>query len=320
MKVGVVCEKCEGFNELDVERCSSCGVLLSENISCVSDRLEEKYMVAPTGGKKCSNCGLDIPQGFKFCGGCGTKIEEFDAGAAQSGQGQEPAAKTLFFGAMQAPGRAKLILIKSQGQDGMTYYLSSTEHIAGRDGGDIPFPEPDPLLSPTHANFYYEEGTLFVRDEESANGVFIRITDSVPINSGDTFLVGEQLMRIEKTRDDEAPSVDGEGTYFYSSPSYPSAFQAVQILHGGSIGTVFRAHGDKLTIGREGNDLNFPDDPFISGHHAHVSVASEDTDSDFLLTDMGSKNGTFFRLSETRKLGHGDYVFIGQQLLRVEII
>lgn len=318
--MGLVCEKCEVFNELDAERCSSCGASLLEKVSFSSDRLEDKQMVAPTGGIKCSNCGLDIPQGFKFCGGCGTKIEEDSAEAAQPGQGQEPAAKTLFFGAMQAPGRAKLILIKSQGQDGMTYYLSATEHVAGRDGGDIPFPEPDPLLSPTHANFYYDEGNLFVRDEESANGVFIRIIDSVPMNSGDTFLVGEQLMRVEKTRDDEAPSVDGEGTYFYSSPSHPSAFQAVQILHGGPVGKVFRAHGDKLTVGREGNDLNFPDDPFISGHHAHVSVASEDAGSDFLLSDMGSKNGTFLRLSEPRKLAHGDYVFIGQQLLRVEII
>lgn len=276
-------------------------------------------MEAPTGGIKCSQCGADVPDGFKFCGRCGTKVEEGSSPAAGPGEGQAPVAKTLFFGAMQAPGKAKLILIKSQGQDGMTYYLSATEHVAGREGGDIPFPEPDPLLSPVHATFYYQDGDLYVRDEESANGVFIRITDSVPMDSGDTFLVGEQLMRIEKTRDEEAPAVDGEGTFFYSSPSYPSAFQAVQVLSGGSVGRVFRARGDKLTIGREGNDLNFPEDPFISGHHAHVTVAPDEGSANYFLTDMGSKNGTFLRLNEPRKLSHGDYVFIGQQLLRVEI-
>ena len=276
-------------------------------------------MEAPTGGKKCPQCGADVPDGFNFCGRCGNKIDENAASPAPQDAGQAPVAKTLFFGAMQTPGRAKLILIKSQGQDGMTYYLSDTEHIAGRaEGSHIPFPEPDPLLSPSHANFYYDENKdLHVRDEESTNGVFIRITDSVPLDSGDTFLVGEELMRIEKTRDDEAPAVDGEGTYFYSSPSYPSSFQAVQILHGGSVGKIFRARGDKLTIGRESNDLDFPDDPFISTHHVQVSVS--EGDSDFVLTDMGSKNGTFLRLNEPRKLSHGDYVFIGQQLLRVEI-
>jgi pSer/pThr/pTyr-binding forkhead associated (FHA) protein len=269
-------------------------------------------MEAPTGGSKCPQCGAEIPEGFKFCGKCGTKIDE---AAPAAGGGQAPVAKTLFFGAMQTPGRAKLILIKGQGQDGMTYYLSAKEHIAGRSDGEIQFPDPDPLLSPRHANFYYDDGKLFVRDEESTNGVFIRITDGVPLSSGDTFLVGEQLLRVEKTRDEEAPSVDGEGTYFYSSPSYPSVFQLVQILHGGSVGRIFRARGDKLTIGREGNDVNFPDDPFISGHHAQIEV----TEDGFRLTDMGSKNGTFLRLPEPTQLSHGDYVFLGQQLLRVEV-
>ena len=58
--------------------------------------------------------------------------------------------------------------------DGVTYVLSSTEHIAGRLEGAILFPE-DPLLSPRHANFIYRDGKLTVRDEGSANGVFVRI-------------------------------------------------------------------------------------------------------------------------------------------------
>ena len=37
------------------------------------------------------------------------------------------------------------------------------------------------------------------------------------------------------------------------------------------------------------------------------------------LTDLGSKNGTFVRINDESPLDHGDYVFLGQQLLRVEI-
>jgi pSer/pThr/pTyr-binding forkhead associated (FHA) protein len=37
------------------------------------------------------------------------------------------------------------------------------------------------------------------------------------------------------------------------------------------------------------------------------------------LTDLKSRNGTFVRLKTEKELGHGDYLFIGRKLLRVEI-
>ena len=38
------------------------------------------------------------------------------------------------------------------------------------------------------------------------------------------------------------------------------------------------------------------------------------------VTDLGSRNGTFVRVTVERVLKHSDYVFLGQQLLRVEIV
>ena len=70
-------------------------------------------------------------------------------------------------------------------------------------------------------------------------------------------------------------------------------------------------------MGREANTLNFPDDRFISGHHARLD-ASSDAD-EVILTDTGSRNGTFIRIEGAQELFHGDYLFVGQQLLRVEI-
>src|SRR5258706_9163133 len=118
------------------------------------------------------------------------------ASAGPSLRRQGGAAKTMFFGAMQAPGRAKLILIKGEGLDGVSYVLSATEHLAGRGEGAILFPE-DTLLSPRHCNFVYRDGKLFVRDEGSANGVFVRIIKPHVVASGAPFLVREQLLRIE---------------------------------------------------------------------------------------------------------------------------
>src|SRR6185312_4722400 len=123
--------------------------------------------------------------------------------------GPKPGAKTMFFGAMQAPS-PKLILIKGEGMDGVTYVLSSTEHVAGRLEGAILFPE-DPLLSPRHANFIYRDGKLFVRDEGSANGVFVRIIRPNALQPGGLFLVGEQLLRVEAVPSESHPTPDSDG-------------------------------------------------------------------------------------------------------------
>lgn len=259
--------------------------------------------------RPCPNCGSPVPVEHRFCGKCGHKTEPTTAAPPASA-----AAKTMFFGTMQAPGRAKLVLIKGEGTDGVSYHLNATEHLTGRMEGAILFPE-DALLSPRHANFVYRDGKLHVHDEGSRNGVFVRIRNPVQMESGDLFLVGEQLLRAEVSQDDVAVRPDGDGTYFYGSPRRPCRFKLAQVLRGGSVGLVFRARADAVTIGREGNDLDFPQDPFISGRHARVDHVG----GAFTLTDLGSKNGTFVRVRNEAPLAHGDYVFLGQQLLRVEI-
>jgi pSer/pThr/pTyr-binding forkhead associated (FHA) protein len=236
--------------------------------------------------------------------------------AAASAAGPAPSGRTQYFGAMQTPGRAKLILIKGDGMDGVSFHLVGTEHFAGRSEGAILFPE-DRLLSPRHANFFYRDGQLYVRDEGSQNGVYIRIRAPIVVDPGASFLVGEQLLRIEPCPPDTMPLPDSEGTYFYGSPKRPARVQLVQILAGGEVGMIFRARTDTLTIGREGNDINFPNDPFVSGRHATVSVIEGGR---LQVTDLGSRNGTFLRIRGQTLLQHGDYVFLGQQLLRVEVV
>jgi hypothetical protein len=45
----------------------------------------------------------------------------------------------------------------------------------------------------------------------------------------------------------------------------------------------------------------------------------EERDGKYYLTDLDSRNGTYVRLKAERALVHGDYVFIGRRLLRVEM-
>jgi len=118
---------------------------------------------------------------------------------------------------------------------------------------------------------------------------------------------------------DTVPVPDADGTYFYGSPKRPSKLMLTQLLAGGQPGMIFRARDDSLSIGREQNDINFPDDPFISGRHALVQATETPDGMRFQIADLGSKNGTFVRVDNEIPLFHGDYVFLGQQLLRVEI-
>jgi pSer/pThr/pTyr-binding forkhead associated (FHA) protein len=263
--------------------------------------LSQEELMEQARNYVCRSCSSGVPTGHKFCGRCGSgvPIEILNA-------------QTLFFGDMQNPAKAKLILIRGEGMDGLSFHLKAEQHIVGRNG-QLVFPD-DPFVSPKHANFFYRDGKLVVRDEGSLNGVYIRVRGTVDIAAGDTFLAGEQLFRLDpmpRASDGQDP----DGTYFYSSPKHPSPFRLTQILQGGAIGMTVCARGTSLQIGREGGDLNFPMDLYMSGSHCRI----EEHGGKFTLTDLNSRNGTYVRIKSERDLAHGDYLFIGRKLLRVEL-
>ncbi|MFO0762963.1 MAG: FHA domain-containing protein [Byssovorax sp.] len=263
--------------------------------------LSQEELMEQARNYVCRSCSSGVPHGHKFCGRCGTAVPLEILNA-----------QTLFFGDMQNPAKAKLILIRGEGMDGLSFHLKAEQHVVGRNG-QLVFPD-DPFVSPKHANFFYREGKLVVRDEGSLNGVYIRVRGTVDITPGDTFLAGEQLFRLDlppRATDGQDP----DGTYFYSSPKHPSAFRLVQILQGGAPGMTVVARGSSLQIGREGGDLNFPGDLYMSGSHCRL----EEAGGKFTLTDLNSRNGTYVRIKSERDLTHGDYVFIGRKLLRVEL-
>jgi len=221
-------------------------------------------------------------------------------------------ARTQYFSDMQNPTKAKLVLVRGEGAEGLSYHLRADKHVAGR-SGNLQFPD-DPFISDRHANFYYRDDKLVVQDENSVNGVYIRIRGGVQVNIGDTFLAGEQMFRIEDNIVSSDPPAE-DGTYFYASPKHAGPFRIVQILQGGVPGMVVCARTSSLQIGREGGDLNFPGDPYMSGTHCRL----EENQGALVLTDLNSRNGTYVLVIGERDLEHGDYLFIGRKLLRVEM-
>ncbi len=328
---GIVCGKCDRLNPVDSSRCADCGNGLSlfggsgkreveaaetaeETTGSEKSRTVNEPPEAATQGTEgepmeqarhyiCKSCYSPVPSGHKFCGKCGTPVPE---------EAMHPADPN-YFGDLQAPGKAKLILIKGEGMDGISYHLNSAEHIAGRKDGPILFTE-DKWLSPKHANFLYQDGQLVVRDEESVNGVFLAVQGAVQVKPGAVFMAGEQVFRVETVDPfDDEPEPDG--TYFFASPRVEATFRIVQVLEGGGDGMVVYGKDGSVVVGRENCDMNFPNDPYMSGTHLTI----EGKGGTIVLTDTNSKNGTYLRIDREQALKHGDYVFLGRQLLRVEI-
>ena len=198
MSVGLLCPQCDVLAELGVTQCGACGAALgwgqarpSSQESSREARTEEKISM-----RNCPTCASPQAADNKFCGSCGGKMDLAPAPEAAAPAGPSTAGKTMFFSNVQMPARAKLILVKGDSGDGVSYQLNGTEHVVGREEGAILFPD-DNLVSPRHANFVYRDTKLFVRDEGSTNGVFMRIRTPVTVDSGGVFLVGEQLLQIE---------------------------------------------------------------------------------------------------------------------------
>ena len=249
--------------------------------------------------RNCSRCGAQLDANWSFCMHCGAPVEDADAGTdAMHGDGEK---------------KFKLVLIRGDGGQTASYALGGTEHTAGRDEGIILFPDDD-TVSPAHANFFYKDGRLLVKDLNSVNGTFFKVTTPLQLRQEDRFIAGEQLMFVEEGATVE-PQADGEGSYFAGTPITSWYFKLVQVLKGGRPGSVHCARKTKVFIGREKADFSFPDDKFMS--HKHCMV--EYRDGGIWLSDIGSRNGTYMRLrtDEERVLNEGDYLFLGRQLIKV---
>jgi pSer/pThr/pTyr-binding forkhead associated (FHA) protein len=252
-----------------------------------------------------------VPVDFKFCGTCGHRLTPGGAAAAAPAPVAAPTPPAAAPAPTSAAGkRGKLVLINPDGSEGATYTFDGNPGTVGRSKGP-PFAM-DAYLSPSHATFSFGNDGCTVRDDQSLNGVYVKVARDTPVRlqDGDIFRIGQEIIRFEA----QPARTRSDGVEPMGSPD-PGYLGRICLVTGRqSIGNAHPIPPDGLHIGRERGDVIFPEDGYVSGLHCRLHHDG----SSIVLTDVGSSNGTFVRIRNDRQVHSGELLLLGQQLFRLQ--
>jgi hypothetical protein len=305
---------------------------------------------APAAAGACPACGGETKPDDKFCRHCGHRLDGGGEVAAALPSAALPSAKvtpggtgpagtmvmpslsvpkpstpqptqapsaTMFFGAASVERFARLTLVKGHTQFGTQWRLQAGETVIGRTSGMVLFPD-DSYLAGRHCRVEFRGEDLWLVPEDERNGVYLRIRQPENLAFGGDFVIGVQRMRLigpaELPRAVNGPAA-GDDTRLLGTEVPVDSFAVKRVFQDPNLAEVYFRPQRVLSIGRARCDVNFPDDPFLSGRHAQLTR----TTTGATLEDLGSRNGTFIRVVGDRKLGHGDVIMLGEQVLRVEV-
>ncbi len=102
-------------------------------------------------------------------------------------------------------------------------------------------------------------------------------------------------------------------TMVMSSVYKPVRGRLYLVMEGGQQGDVYDLE-DETVVGRASGEITFPHDGFMSGRHARIVRRG----ASFVLTDEGSRNGTFIKIKNEVELKPGDMILVGKQLFRFD--
>lgn len=269
------------------------------------------------GNIVCGTCGASWPQAFQFCGKCGGVLGSASTSAVLGLPSIPPPPSGPAPVGPLEPAKIRLVVLRGPGAEGATCEVPIGASTLGRQA-DLSFPA-DPLLAVRHVVFDRSPETLDIVEIPGDSGVFRRAREPTLIRSGEVVFAGEQYLLARLAEDIASePWPPGEQpAETFGTPLPPPRLQVTQLLAGGLPGRVFSTDRDLITIGREGADLSFPQDRFMSGRHARIEIGHGGL---LQVIDSGSLNGTFVRVQRLpHRLQPGDEILCGSMLFRVEI-
>jgi pSer/pThr/pTyr-binding forkhead associated (FHA) protein len=229
----------------------------------------------------------------------------------------ESPSKTLLFSAKRHDVRARIAVLDERGEARRTVGMEEPELTVGRGACDLSFAD-DQYLSPIHARFVLRDGALYVRDLGSCNRTWVFIDAPYTLADTDVLLIGSQILEFQRLGSPAAPRADADGTRRVGSLTpVPDIARLSQLRADGSVrDSQYLAMGRTITIGRDAGDWTFPYDQTMSGRHAEL----HETDGQFIIHDLGSRNGVGVAVRGERALKIGQRILLGDQVLRVESV
>ncbi len=235
----------------------------------------------------------------------------------------EPATTDEVFAAEPAPAPAPepeppyqvTVVVEKGSSAGTGFMLGRLVNAIGSAGAAVEIPE-DPHLAPAHATLVFDDQRLLLRDEGTANGVYLKLKEAAALAPGDLFIAGERLLRFDGPV--EIPLADETDTPFHGAPRPAApAVRVTEVLFGGKTGRTCHRAGPVIAVGKTGCDLNFPADTLLAARHAEIHLAEDGSAS---LVDVGGA-GTLLRVrpQALHELFAGDVLQVGDQVLRIEV-
>jgi hypothetical protein len=302
----------------------------------------------PDGMVQCPRCNSRTPSSFAYCQQCGLHLQALaptdPGGAVRAGMigpgsgasglaaaaavataGIDPQGATMAVSSdgprLPLPGAGAAswgtaVLVNRDGSDGDRFPLGGDYVDIGRAGATMAF-EQDRFLSLRHARIERTGDGARLVSLDPLNGVFRKLELPVDLEDGAVLLVGREVLRFERVADDErdAEPLVQHGVALFGSPPRAPWGRLSELLPSGGVRDVRHLNGEEVVIGREEGELVFRDDAFMSRRHAAINWDGQRA----RLTDLGSSNGTFIRLTSATALRHKDHLRMGDQLFRIEL-
>ncbi len=275
----------------------------------------------------CSSCGTSWPAGYQFCGRCGSSMNISDKFTAVPAPPPgpapvEPPPGILFDDPLSAQisypdaSIVRFVVLRGPVLEGTAFELPEGRVHIGR-AAELSM-SADSLMAPRHVAIDRFGERVSVDEITGPGGCFLRIREPMSMLSGEVIFAGEQYLLVRSGQDiPTEPASAYAPPETFGTPLPAPRLHVTQLLAGGVPGRVVSTDREQLTVGREGCDLSFPQDRFMSGRHLRIDLLP---DGSLQVTDVGSLNGTFERLTQTPALlRRGDEILIGSTLLRLEI-
>jgi pSer/pThr/pTyr-binding forkhead associated (FHA) protein len=220
--------------------------------------------------------------------------------------------------AAQPMARTRLVLVGRDGQEGEVFAIPAHGIEIGRQA-ELRFPA-DPFVSPRHCRVtLLDGGGVGLQDLDSRNGVYVRLREGVAVYPGDYFLLGNELLRLDRAETKHERQADGLDVRGFGTPAKPAWAVLTRVCVGEIDDDRYHLRGSEMIIGREDGDIVFPQDGFLSRQHARVRMDVHDNSMTVVLEDLDSANGTYLRIRGAVNVPYGGMFRVGDQIFRLRM-